>query len=211
MATISEQLTQLASIKSDIKDAIEAKGETVGNDAFSTYSSHIENISSGGGGGGFRCTNKIMESGDSYWASQGSYQYTFDGTLSQAAIGIMPINMVAGNPVWPVITVEDKGNNFYASISYGTLKFQDFPIVQPPYDSVLVQDKRPLISNLLAFNQSGGDSMCQLSIDNTGLLTSTCNSTDVEFWLFYIMVFFKDANGNLDYDIFPYQTLGMDD
>lgn len=51
MATIAEQLTQLASIKSDIKDAIEAKGETVGDDAFSTYATHIGNISSGGGGG----------------------------------------------------------------------------------------------------------------------------------------------------------------
>lgn len=52
MATIAEQLTQLASIKSDIKDAIEAKGETVGDDAFSTYATHIGNIASGGGGGG---------------------------------------------------------------------------------------------------------------------------------------------------------------
>ena len=49
MPTIAEQLTQLASIKSDIKDAIEAKGETVGNDAFNTYATHIANISSGGG------------------------------------------------------------------------------------------------------------------------------------------------------------------
>ena len=51
MPTIAEQLTQLASIKSDIKDAIEAKGETVGSDALSTYATHISNISGGGGGG----------------------------------------------------------------------------------------------------------------------------------------------------------------
>ena len=49
MPTIAEQLAQLAQIKADIKDAIEAKGETVGSDALSTYATHISNISGGGG------------------------------------------------------------------------------------------------------------------------------------------------------------------
>lgn len=49
MATIAQQLLQLATIKSNIKNAIEAKGETVGSDAFLTYATHIGNIQSGGG------------------------------------------------------------------------------------------------------------------------------------------------------------------
>lgn len=49
MPTIAEQLAQLAQIKADIKAAIEAKGETVGSDALSTYATHISNISGGGG------------------------------------------------------------------------------------------------------------------------------------------------------------------
>ena len=49
MPTIAEQLQQIATIKANIKAAIEAKGETVGDDAFSTYPAHIGNISGGGG------------------------------------------------------------------------------------------------------------------------------------------------------------------
>lgn len=49
MPTIAEQLQQIATIKANIKAAIEAKGETVGSDAFSTYPTHIANISGGGG------------------------------------------------------------------------------------------------------------------------------------------------------------------
>ena len=48
MPTIAEQLQQIASIKANIKAAIEAKGETVGSDAFATYPTHIANISGGG-------------------------------------------------------------------------------------------------------------------------------------------------------------------
>lgn len=48
MPTIAEQLQQIATIKANIKAAIEAKGETVGSDAFATYPTHIENISGGG-------------------------------------------------------------------------------------------------------------------------------------------------------------------
>ena len=50
MPTIAEQLQQIATIKANIKAAIEAKGETVGSDAFATYPTHIGNISGGGGG-----------------------------------------------------------------------------------------------------------------------------------------------------------------
>lgn len=47
--TISEQLTALANIKADIKQAIIDKGGTVSDsDAFSTYADKIGDISGGG-------------------------------------------------------------------------------------------------------------------------------------------------------------------
>ena len=51
MSTISEKLTQLNTIKGDIKAAINNKGGEVGND-FSTYAAAINNLSSGSGGSG---------------------------------------------------------------------------------------------------------------------------------------------------------------
>ena len=48
MSTISEKLTQLNTIKGDIKTAINNKGGEVGND-FSTYATAINNLSSGSG------------------------------------------------------------------------------------------------------------------------------------------------------------------
>ena len=51
MSTISEKLTQLNTIKSDIKTAINNKGGEVGND-FSTYATAINNLSTGSGGSG---------------------------------------------------------------------------------------------------------------------------------------------------------------
>lgn len=47
MSTISEKLTQLNTIKGDIKTAINNKGGEVGND-FSTYATAINNLSTGG-------------------------------------------------------------------------------------------------------------------------------------------------------------------
>lgn len=49
MSTISEKLTQLNTIKGDIKTAINNKGGEVGND-FSTYATAINNLSAGSGG-----------------------------------------------------------------------------------------------------------------------------------------------------------------
>ena len=49
MSTISEKLTQLNTIKGDIKTAINNKGGEVGND-FSTYATAINNLSTGSGG-----------------------------------------------------------------------------------------------------------------------------------------------------------------
>ena len=51
MSTISEKLTQLNTIKGDIKAAINNKGGEVGND-FSTYATAINNLSIGSGGSG---------------------------------------------------------------------------------------------------------------------------------------------------------------
>ena len=51
MSTISEKLTQLNTIKGDIKAAINNKGGEVGND-FSTYATAINNLSTGSGGSG---------------------------------------------------------------------------------------------------------------------------------------------------------------
>lgn len=48
MATISEKLNTLNTIKSDIKGALEAKGATP-NDDFTTYATEIQNLSTGGG------------------------------------------------------------------------------------------------------------------------------------------------------------------
>ena len=50
MATITENIQTLRSIKSDIKNAITDKGGSVGND-FKTYAQAITNLPSGGGGG----------------------------------------------------------------------------------------------------------------------------------------------------------------
>ena len=49
MSTISEKLTQLNTIKGDIKTAINNKGGEVGDD-FSTYATAINNLSTGSGG-----------------------------------------------------------------------------------------------------------------------------------------------------------------
>lgn len=47
--TISEQLTALANIKADIKQAIIDKGVTISDsDAFSTYADKISSLSGGG-------------------------------------------------------------------------------------------------------------------------------------------------------------------
>lgn len=51
MSTISEKLTQLNTIKGDIKTAINNKGGEVGDD-FSTYATAINNLSAGSGGSG---------------------------------------------------------------------------------------------------------------------------------------------------------------
>lgn len=51
MSTISEKLTQLNTIKGDIKTAINNKGGEVGDD-FSTYATAINNLSTGSGGSG---------------------------------------------------------------------------------------------------------------------------------------------------------------
>ena len=51
MSTISEKLTQLNTIKGDIKTAINNKGGEVGDD-FSTYATAINNLSTGNGGSG---------------------------------------------------------------------------------------------------------------------------------------------------------------
>ena len=51
MSTISEKLTQLNTIKGDIKTAINNKGGEVGNN-FSTYATAINNLSTGSGGSG---------------------------------------------------------------------------------------------------------------------------------------------------------------
>ena len=51
MSTISEKLTQLNTIKGDIKAAINNKGGEVGDD-FSTYATAINNLSTGSGGSG---------------------------------------------------------------------------------------------------------------------------------------------------------------
>ena len=48
MSTISEKLTQLNTIKGDIKTAINNKGGEVGDD-FSTYATAINNLSAGSG------------------------------------------------------------------------------------------------------------------------------------------------------------------
>ena len=50
MATITENIQTLRSIKSDIKNAIIQKGGSV-TDAFGTYAQAITNLPSGGGGG----------------------------------------------------------------------------------------------------------------------------------------------------------------
>ena len=47
MATISENLQTILSIKSDIKDAIEAKGVTVGDASFGSYAGKISEITAG--------------------------------------------------------------------------------------------------------------------------------------------------------------------
>ena len=56
MSTISEKLTQLNTIKGDIKAAINNKGGEVGND-FSTYATAINNLSTGSVGSGETHTN----------------------------------------------------------------------------------------------------------------------------------------------------------
>lgn len=62
MPTIAEQLQQIATIKANIKAAIEAKGETVGSDSFATYPTHIANISGGGGGSEYEDSLKSIVS-----------------------------------------------------------------------------------------------------------------------------------------------------
>ena len=49
--SISDKLIQLNTIKTDIKDAIETKGVTVGSAPFADYAGKIGDISGGGGGG----------------------------------------------------------------------------------------------------------------------------------------------------------------
>lgn len=62
MSTIAERLTQLNTIKSDIKTAINNKGGEVGDD-FSTYANAINNLSAGGSSGN-----------DSYWSNFFEYK-----------------------------------------------------------------------------------------------------------------------------------------
>jgi len=63
-ATIADQLTALNGIKQDIKDAIEAKGQTV-TEVFSSYATAIEAITSGEATETRTCkTDQVLEVGD---------------------------------------------------------------------------------------------------------------------------------------------------
>ena len=74
MSTISEKLTQLNTIKGDIKTAINNKGGEVGND-FSTYATAINNLSTGSGGSGEYMHPEFFELRT---ANNKNYSYLFD-------------------------------------------------------------------------------------------------------------------------------------
>ena len=87
MSTISEKLTQLNTIKGDIKAAINNKGGEVGDD-FSTYATAINNLSIGSGGSGEYMHPDFFE----YRTSNNTdYSYLFHSFYFPSKRHILPV------------------------------------------------------------------------------------------------------------------------
>lgn len=194
--SIAQNYLNILKCKSDIKDAIEAKGVTVGNIPLDQYAGKIDQIS---GGGGFRCTNKHINNvgvPPFYSFSNTTYQYTFDGELESAGIAILK----TGDEC-PFVAIPLNSSTIDAGICMvtpGALVFQDFfnndRFSIGPTNTVLVSQTLHMTDS---YNMD-----CTLSINNNGLLTySNTGSTTVQVGFMFLLVIFKGTDGTYDYDM----------
>lgn len=142
---------------------------------------------SGGGGGGFRCTNKILTSTEPLLGMNDSHTYTFSGELDSAALAIL-------NPSSDLAIV---GVNTYTgyTITYPSLMFQD-KFCEPYYGTY---NGAKLISNSLTFRNS--DVNTTISINNQGVLSKIDQYSAAEDPLGYVLlVIFKGTDGTYDFD-----------
>ena len=195
--SIASKALEILVAKDDIKAAIESKGVTVGNAPLDQYANKIGQIS--GGGGGFRCTNKMLGNGELIWAGNTSYQYTFDGTLQEAGIGL--ISSWGGQP----LSLSSEASN--ASVSYNTLSFSD---IHSASSGIFYEGHHSpsLISSSLTFTDGRYYSVT-VSINNNGLLsTNQTISGDSEWQYCNFVIFFRGTDGTIDFDIVPMELLG---
>ena len=196
--SVASKALEILVAKDDIKAAIESKGVTVGNAPLDQYANKIGQIS-GGGGGGFRCTNKMLGNGELIWAGNTSYQYTFDGTLQEAGIGL--ISNWGGQP----LSLSSEASRVL--VSYNTLSFSDIHTASGGI-SYGGHHSPSLISSSLTFTDGEYYSVT-VSIDNTGVLsTHQTISGDSEWQYCNFVIFFRGADGTIDFDIVPMALMG---
>lgn len=206
--SIASKSLEILVAKDDIKAAIESKGVTVGNAPLDQYANKIGQIS--GGGGGFRCTNKLLLNGCSLvhvgdgtsLLSNNTYQYTFDGTLQSAGIALFGLH--GGNDETFLLKPKNSNSvvyNAYITITTtGEMLFQDH--FCEPYYQTFGNDL--IISPSLSF--TANDLNASMSISNTGLLTLyTQYSDDPQPFSLSAMVIFKGVDGTYDFDIFDFR------
>lgn len=141
----------------------------------------------GSGGGGFRCTNKILTSSEPFLSVNTSHTYTFSGELDSAALALLD----------PHSDLAIIGINTYTrfTITYPSLMFQD-KFCEPYYGTY---NGAKLISSSLTFRNN--DINTTISINNQGVLSKTDQYTVTEDTLGYILlVIFKGADGTYDFD-----------
>ena len=206
--SVASKALEILVAKDDIKAAIESKGVTVGNAPLDQYANKIGQIS-GGGGGGFRCTNKLLLNGGSLIhvgnstvpLSNNTYQYTFDGTLQSAGIALFGLH--GGNDETFLLKPKNSNSVVYNAITItttGEMLFQDH-FCEPYYQTF---DKDLIISPSLSF--TANDLNASMSISNTGLLTLyTQYSEDPQQFSLSAMVIFKGVDGTYDFDIFDFR------
>lgn len=148
----------------------------------------------GSGSSGFRCTNKIaaINASSSY-----NHQYTFEGTLSNCAIGILT---QAGDSEGSILEISENASSVnyeYKTITPGTL-VTDILTEQnnywAGYGKVLLLSKEIYFTGPYSLDS-------EVTITNTGLLTfinHVSMSTDSNV---LILVVFKGTDNVIDFDV----------
>ena len=156
---------------------------------------------SGGGGGGFRCTNKRFMTGESVFLTWcNNYQYTFNGQLDSAALGFM----INGGSEHSIIGTNMLNNYFSPfTVTYSTLMFQDY-FCEPRYGTAVTGAK--VITNQFRIVE-GNYVDTIISINNQGVLSRTDKTSySDDIMQAPLIVIFKGTDGTYDFDIMNFSV-----